>query len=409
MIALRQMESLSSAFSQFFQLLSPFALGTGRISYRARQLLGDGVFGRARPAHPRTSWCITSHPNRARSAAGYLLGARLVFAAGRKLGLYSFLYAVLPGMDQFRVPSRSLFLASLAASILAGFGALTARPLRPGKRAYRSSAQAGHSGLVVELVIGLGSIRGSLPVDSTSKAGSTRSGEAERSFDDSMIMHSRRKGLATNSMVDRRPLWTRSRGCPRRLARLRRWCTEVKPGRRRLGPHRRARAFPVRPTLLSLSPPDLPLGWRSRNGLSSLGPGDSGPVRVASVGTTYSDLVAAFMVSKRRTSMTDFKSRTQRTCMRDSIRSSTPGFVSRSAIGPMDEAVDSSTRPWPVRARPTGCRLRGVRSVSNRSPPLDGPWSRSRASALSRSARTARELSEGICGPSGVSPYGETP
>ena len=45
-----------------------------------------------------------------------------VFAAGRKLGLYSIAFAVLPGMDRFRVPSRSLFLASLGAAVLAGAG-----------------------------------------------------------------------------------------------------------------------------------------------------------------------------------------------------------------------------------------------------------------------------------------------
>ena len=56
---------------------------------------------------------------------GALVIASVVFAAGRKLGLYALAYAVLPGMERFRVPSRKLFLASLGASVLAGAGVQT--------------------------------------------------------------------------------------------------------------------------------------------------------------------------------------------------------------------------------------------------------------------------------------------
>ncbi len=49
---------------------------------------------------------------------GILVIVSVVFAAGRKLGLYALAYAVLPGMERFRVPSRTLFLASLGASVL---------------------------------------------------------------------------------------------------------------------------------------------------------------------------------------------------------------------------------------------------------------------------------------------------
>jgi hypothetical protein len=49
------------------------------------------------------------------------LGAA-VFAGGRKLGLFAVLHAVLPGMSFFRVASRSLFLSSLGAAMLAGLG-----------------------------------------------------------------------------------------------------------------------------------------------------------------------------------------------------------------------------------------------------------------------------------------------
>ena len=53
---------------------------------------------------------------------GTLLGACLVFAAGWRLGLFALLYQILPGMNRFRAPARALFLANLAASILAGLG-----------------------------------------------------------------------------------------------------------------------------------------------------------------------------------------------------------------------------------------------------------------------------------------------
>ncbi|MFO0888564.1 MAG: hypothetical protein U0790_05380 [Isosphaeraceae bacterium] len=51
------------------------------------------------------------------------------FAGGPSLGLYTGLHTVVPGIGLFRVPARSLFLTSLAAAILAGFGldALLAR------------------------------------------------------------------------------------------------------------------------------------------------------------------------------------------------------------------------------------------------------------------------------------------
>jgi len=49
------------------------------------------------------------------------------FAAGRQLGLCNVLYSALPGLSWFRVPARSLFLSSLGAAMLAGFGLETLR------------------------------------------------------------------------------------------------------------------------------------------------------------------------------------------------------------------------------------------------------------------------------------------
>ena len=50
------------------------------------------------------------------------MAVAVVFAGGRQLGLFALMYEVVPGMDRFRVPARSLFLAGLGASVLAGFG-----------------------------------------------------------------------------------------------------------------------------------------------------------------------------------------------------------------------------------------------------------------------------------------------
>ncbi|WP_435005663.1 hypothetical protein P12x_003480 [Tundrisphaera lichenicola] len=59
-----------------------------------------------------------------RGVRGWLIlvvGA-ILFASGRKLGLFPLFYHIVPGMDRFRVPARSLFLASLGLSMLAGMG-----------------------------------------------------------------------------------------------------------------------------------------------------------------------------------------------------------------------------------------------------------------------------------------------
>jgi hypothetical protein len=61
---------------------------------------------------------------------GALAVGAVVFAAGRWLGLFAIVYEVVPAMDRFRVPARSLFLASFAGAMLAGFGVEAA--LRPG-------------------------------------------------------------------------------------------------------------------------------------------------------------------------------------------------------------------------------------------------------------------------------------
>ena len=78
-----------------------------------------------------------------RGVRGWLLlvGAGVLFASGRKLGLFALLYEVVPGMDRFRVPARSLFLASLGASMLAGMGVEALRARREDSRAWARLAR----------------------------------------------------------------------------------------------------------------------------------------------------------------------------------------------------------------------------------------------------------------------------
>ncbi len=64
-----------------------------------------------------------------------LVGLALWFACGRHLLLYTAAYFVVPGMSSFRVPARALFLANLAAAVLAGLGieAIEERLAAPGE------------------------------------------------------------------------------------------------------------------------------------------------------------------------------------------------------------------------------------------------------------------------------------
>jgi hypothetical protein len=72
------------------------------------------------------------------------------FAAGRQFGFFALCYWHLPGMSWFRVPARSLFLASLGAAMLAGYGleGLQTR-LADGNRWRRFARRAGAVVLVV--------------------------------------------------------------------------------------------------------------------------------------------------------------------------------------------------------------------------------------------------------------------
>jgi hypothetical protein len=105
-----------------WQLLSPTALG-GPSDYFGNDnywetLLSIGVV-------PLFLGFIAAvrHPDRT-TIRGWLAlaGICVWLACGRKLGLFSVVYLAVPGMSWFRVPARALFLANLAAAVLAGLG-----------------------------------------------------------------------------------------------------------------------------------------------------------------------------------------------------------------------------------------------------------------------------------------------
>ena len=66
---------------------------------------------------------VVATPDRARGRGWVILVvAAVLFASGRKLGLFALMYEWVPGIDRFRVPSRALFLANLGVAVLAGSG-----------------------------------------------------------------------------------------------------------------------------------------------------------------------------------------------------------------------------------------------------------------------------------------------
>ena len=85
----------------------------------------------------------------------------VLFAAGHRFGVFSVLFMLVPGMDRFRVPARSLFLANLGASVLCGLGVETllkhtplGDPWRGLERSYRLAAAAVVAGLLLVQALG---------------------------------------------------------------------------------------------------------------------------------------------------------------------------------------------------------------------------------------------------------------
>ncbi len=108
-----------------FQLLGPAALGTAT-DYFGHDNLWESLFSIGLMPLILATIAVVAHPDRrlVRGWSFLVLGA-VVFAAGRYVGLFTLLYELVPGMNRFRVPARSLFLASLGGAVLAGLGVET--------------------------------------------------------------------------------------------------------------------------------------------------------------------------------------------------------------------------------------------------------------------------------------------
>ena len=79
-----------------------------------------------------------------------------LFAAGHRFGVFPVLFTLVPGMDRFRVPARSLFLANLGAAVLCGFGVETLlkhTPLGDPWHRLERYYRLGAAGIVVGLLL----------------------------------------------------------------------------------------------------------------------------------------------------------------------------------------------------------------------------------------------------------------
>ena len=105
-----------------WQLLSPVALG-GPSDYFGDDNYWETVFSIGLTPLLLAMVGAVKYPDR-RLARGWIVlaGLAIWLACGRHLVLYALAFRTVPGMNWFRVPARSLFLANLAGAVLAGLG-----------------------------------------------------------------------------------------------------------------------------------------------------------------------------------------------------------------------------------------------------------------------------------------------
>ena len=103
-------------------MLGPTALG-GPDSYFGHDNYWETILSIGLVPLVLAAVAVMRHPDRPVVRSWMVLVViSVVFAAGRRLGLFTLLFELVPGMNRFRVPSRSLFLANLGAAVLAGLG-----------------------------------------------------------------------------------------------------------------------------------------------------------------------------------------------------------------------------------------------------------------------------------------------
>lgn len=137
-----------------FQLLSPTSLG-GPADYFGHDNYWESLLSIGLVPLILASIAAGWHKDRA-MVRGWLIliGVTLLFAAGRRMGLFTLLFELVPGMNRFRVPSRSLFLTSLGTSVLAGLGVDALLQRAPSTVDWRRMSR-GLGRVALALVVGL--------------------------------------------------------------------------------------------------------------------------------------------------------------------------------------------------------------------------------------------------------------
>jgi phage shock protein PspC (stress-responsive transcriptional regulator) len=134
-----------------FQLLSPTALG-GPADYFGSDNYWETLLSIGLVPLVLGFLAVRWHPDRKLVRAWLVLvGLALWNACGRHVLLYTAAYFVVPGMSLCRVPARSLFLANLGASVLAGLGAQTIAERLAEPRTWRRFAA--RCGVLIALVV----------------------------------------------------------------------------------------------------------------------------------------------------------------------------------------------------------------------------------------------------------------
>lgn len=152
--SLRQVGRYSVGWENWLQLIGPRAL-RGASDYLGETNYWESLLSFGLVALGLSTAAVFSSGRR-NEVRGWLAIAVLavVFATGHRLGLYLLMCRVVPGMERFRVPSRSLFLAALAVAMLAGMGLDALRKREAAARTILAFGCGVAGVLIVGLLVG---------------------------------------------------------------------------------------------------------------------------------------------------------------------------------------------------------------------------------------------------------------